>query len=91
MKVCKKFKDRLIGMMFQKNFNDEYLFPNCKSIHTFFMRLNIDVIAITKDNKIIKIRKNVAPNKVIFMPKNTYAILETKANSSYKVNDIIKY
>lgn len=91
MKVCKNFKDRLLGLMFQRKFKEEYLFPNCKSIHTFFMRFNIDIIAINNDNKIIKIYKDISPNKIIFMPKDTHAVLETKTNSSYKLNDTIKY
>ena len=91
MKVCTSFKDRLIGLMFKNELKEDYLFPNCKSIHTFFMKFNIDVIAINKNNQIIKIYKNVSPNKIIFMPTHTYAVLETKANSNYKLNDIIKY
>ena len=90
MKKCINFIDRFKGLMFQNDIKEEYLFPKCKSIHTFFMKINIDVIAIDKKGKIIKIYKNITPYKVIIAPKDTYYILETKANSKYQVNDIIK-
>ena len=51
MKVCTKFKDRLIGNMFKKNIQD-MCFPKCNSIHTFFMFKPIDVFSasITKSD-----------------------------------------
>ena len=83
MKVCTGYKDRLIGLMFKKEVKEEYLFPKCKSVHTFFMKTNIDIIAINKEGKIIKIYRDVKPNRIIFAPKETYSIIETKANSNY--------
>lgn len=90
MIVCKKYKDRLLGLMFKKHFEDEYLFPKCKSVHTFFMKINIDIIGIDRCGKIIKIYNNVSPNKIIFMPHATYSILETNCNSKYEIGNFIK-
>lgn len=90
MKICIKFKDRLKGLMFKNEITEDYLFPGCRSIHTFFMKINIDVICINKDGKVIKIYNNVTPNKIIFAPKGTYAIIESHSYSNYKVNDIVK-
>ena len=36
-----------------KNINKALLFNHCNSIHTFFMKSNIDVILCNKDNKIL--------------------------------------
>ena len=90
MKTCIKFNDRFKGLMFKKYIDNDYLCSKCKSIHTFFMKINIDVIALNKNGQIIKIYKDVHPNKIILAPKNTYSILETKTNSNYKIGDIIK-
>lgn len=90
MKICTTFLDRWKGLMFKSEIKDDYLFPKCKSIHTFFMKISIDVIALDIHGKIIKIYKNVQPNKILFTPKKTYSILETKINSFYKIDDIIK-
>ena len=43
LKDCIKFKDKLLGFMFKKNINYALRF-RCRSIHTFFMKENIDVI-----------------------------------------------
>ena len=89
MKVCTSFIDRLRGLTFKKEITEDYLFPNCRSVHTFFMKKDIDIIALNKQGKIIKIYNNVSPNKIIFAPIDTYAIMETKANSNYKVGNHI--
>lgn len=89
MKRCTKFTDRLKGLTFKKKITEDYLFPRCQSVHTFFMKVNIDIIAINEAGKIIKIYRNISPNKIIFGPKETYAIMETKANSNYQEGDNI--
>lgn len=76
IKEAKSFKDRLIGLMFKKNINYGLLFKNCKSIHTFFMKEEIDIIATDKNNNVIKTYKLVKPNRIIIAPKNTYNIYE---------------
>ena len=90
MKICIKFIDRLKGLALKKEITEDYLFPKCKSVHTFFMKVNIDIIALNKDGKIIKIYRNISPNKIIFAPNKTYAIMETKANSNYEIEQIVK-
>ena len=92
VKIAKSFKDKLLGLMYQKNIDYGLLITNCKSIHTFFMLENIDVLLLDKNNRILMINRNVKPNKVlIFNNKNKTNILELPCNSSInlKVNDII--
>ena len=64
-------------------------FPKCKSIHTFFMKKNIDVVITDINHKVIAIYKNIPKNKIIFN-KNAYYIYELPINE-YKIelNDII--
>lgn len=76
IKVAKKFKDRLIGLMFKKNIKYGISFRNCRSIHTFFMFEEIDVIATDKKDNILKKYKNVKPWKILIAPKNTKNIYE---------------
>ena len=40
---CNSFWSRFRGFMLVKNIDRALLFRNCNSIHTFFMRDNIDV------------------------------------------------
>lgn len=92
--VADKFKDRLLGLMGKRNINYGLLIKNCKSIHTFFMVENIDVLLLDKDYKILKIKRCVKPNKIIiFKNKKRTNILELPNNSSInlKVNEIIDF
>ena len=74
--VAKSFKDKLFGLMNKKNIDYGLLITNCKSIHTFFMLENIDVLLLDKDNRILMITRDVKPNKVlIFSNKNKTNIL----------------
>ena len=74
IKEAKSFKERLIGLMFKKNIKEGLLFDNCKSIHTFFMKEEIDILCTDKKDNIIKTFKNVKPNKIIIAPKGTIRI-----------------
>lgn len=65
---------RLIGFMQKKNINMALVFKT-KSIHTFFMKENIDVIITNKDNITIDFIKNLKKNKIVFR-KNAYYIYE---------------
>ena len=92
--VAENFKDKLLGLMYKKNINYGILLKNCKSIHTFFMLEPIDVLLLDKENKILSIKRNVFPNKiVIFNNKKRTNILELPNNSSLnlKVNQIIDF
>ena len=89
---AKTFKERLFGLMFKKNINYGLLFKNCNSIHTFFMKENIDVVMTDKNNKVIYIKKNMKKNRIILPKKNVYKTYEFPANfiKNLKVNDKLK-
>jgi len=73
---CKTFYSRLKGFMFTKNINKALLFNKCNSIHTFFMKTNIDVILCDKNNKILYYYKDLSPNHIILPKKNVTKVLE---------------
>ena len=68
VKVAKTFRDRLVGLMFKKNIcdRDVIVFPNCNSIHTFFMRANIDVIFVGTNGLVIKIFHSLRPWRLLW-------------------------
>lgn len=76
IKEARKFKDRLFGLMFKKNISYGILFKHCKSIHTFFMLEEIDVIATDNDNNILKSYKDVKPWRILIAPVGTKNIYE---------------
>lgn len=78
IRICHTFKDKLLGNMFKRNIDEIIYLKNTSSIHTFFMKDNIDIIFLN-NKKIIKKCYNVKPNKIIIckcngvieLPKNT--------------------
>ncbi|MDR1417777.1 MAG: DUF192 domain-containing protein [Endomicrobium sp.] len=80
IKIAKTFLSRLLGFMFKKNVKYAILLKNCRSVHTFFMRFNIDIVFLDKENKIIKVVKNVKPFRIVLPIKNSFSILEVPSN-----------
>jgi len=85
---CKTFYSRLKGFMFTKNIKHALLFNKCNSIHTFFMKENIDVIMCDRENNILYYFNNLSKNKVILPKKGVSKVIETPSNYfNIKVND----
>ena len=87
----KSFMERLIGFMGKRNIKYAIYFDHCNSIHTFFMKENIDVIMCNKNNEILYFYKNLPKNKIIFPKKGVYRVIETPKNYfNIKINDKIR-
>ena len=93
IKIADNFQKKLKGLMFQKNINYGLLIPNCKAIHTFNMKANIDVLLLNQNNQVLMINRNVSKNKIIkfHSHEKRLSILELPAGSSknIKVSDFI--
>ena len=75
--IADSFWERFKGLMIvpkEKSFN--LLIKKCNSIHTCFMKFNIDVYCLDKDFKVVKKYTNVKPFSFILPVKNTCQILE---------------
>ena len=79
--TANNFFTRLVGLTFKKNITYGLLFKNCKSIHTFFMLEEIDVIATDNNDNIVKEYKNVKPWRILIAPKDTKNIYELPKNT----------
>lgn len=82
------FQERLYGLIGKTNINFGMLFPKCNSIHTFFMKENIDVIGINEKNEIVFLERNVSKNKIIkiHLPLKKTSILELPKNYSQNLH-----
>ena len=59
------FYKRLLGYMFRKKPHHKVIaIVPCNSIHTFFMKFNIDVLFLNKENMVIKKISNLSKNKI---------------------------
>lgn len=95
IKYAKKFIDRLMGLMGKKSITYGMLFPKCNSVHTFFMKDNIDILGLDKNNQVIYIYRNCPKNRIVKASldyKNT-SILELPKNTSKEISigSILKF
>ena len=85
---CNSFWSRFRGFMLVKNIDRALLFRNCNSIHTFFMRDNIDVIMCDNDNKVLFVYKDLTKNKIILPKKGVRKVFETPSGYfDIKINE----
>jgi len=80
IKECITFFDRFMGFMGKRNIQSGLLFNNCSSIHTFFMKENIDVIMLNSKNEILYYYPNLPKNKIILPKKNVVKTIELPVN-----------
>ena len=79
--VASTFYARLKGLMFQERLvdMDGLLIDPCNSIHTFFMKFPLDVVFIGKDDKVIKVLRNVIPWRMTWIYFKAIKTLEIPA------------
>ncbi|MBN2793970.1 MAG: DUF192 domain-containing protein [Clostridia bacterium] len=85
------FYKRFKGLMFKTSMNKEgYLFRNCKSIHTCFMKFPIDVVGIDENFQVMEIHSKIVPWKFVWMRKDVKHIIEMKTDAfSINIGDVI--
>lgn len=94
---ARTFFQRLMGLMFKKDMLafDGLFIPDCKSIHTCFMRFEIDVLFLDKDLNIIKIIESLKPWRLTNIVFKAMGVLELPGGSvskyGLKVGDLISF
>jgi hypothetical protein len=85
--IADSFYSRFKGLMGKKNINvnQGLIIKPCNSIHTFFMKFNIDIVFIDSNNKVVDIYLNLAPRKISKIYKNAKFVIEGKAGSLVKL------
>lgn len=85
--IADTFFKRLNGLMGKANINYGMLFLKCNSIHTFFMKENIDIVGLDENNEVIYKYENLDKNRIIKINNNIKKtkVLELPANSTKKI------
>ena len=83
--VADSFKKKLFGLMGKKDIKKGMFFPKTRSIHTFFMKENIDVLMVDKDYQVVYYQKNLLKNKIL-IKKEAYHTIELPSNSLNNIN-----
>lgn len=82
-KVAENFFARSVGLLSKKSLNEGegLIIKPCCSVHTFFMRFNIDVLFVGVNGKVIATYENVAPWRVLPIHPTSHYVIELSANS----------
>ena len=87
---CKTIFSRFKGFMFTKKIDKALLFNRCNSIHTFFMKKNIDVIMCNNENVILYYFKDLNKNKIILPKKGASKTIELPPGYfDIKINEMV--
>ena len=93
VEVANSFGRRLIGLMGRKEIFRGLLIPNCKSIHTFFMRKSIDIIIFDSNNVVLDVKSSLKPWKIYSYNEKIKktSILELPENTcvNLKINSVL--
>ncbi len=78
IKVASSFYMRMKGLMFSQSLDNRggLLIVPCNSIHTFFMKYNLDVIFFSEDNQVVKITRNLRPWRITPIYFKSFKVLE---------------
>lgn len=87
VKVAKTFFKRLAGLLGKRLLSNEcLLITKCGSIHTFFMRFNIDAVFLGRDNLIVKKVSSLKPWRIVLPVPGTESVLELPEGTCEKLS-----
>jgi len=93
VKILKGFKERVVGLLGSKEAFPVLIYTRF-GIHTFFLKFPIDVVVLNKKNKVVKISKNLKPNRIFLWNPLLNKIIELPSGeverNKIKVGGIIK-
>ena len=85
-KLAQSFFSRFMGLMGRKYLSDEeaIVFPKCNSIHTFFMRIPIDVLFVSDSGEVVCRLEALQPWKWVLPIKGAKHTIEMAAKTADK-------
>ena len=80
---ARSFWKRFFGLMFRKSLPEGFgiWIEPCKSVHTMWMLISIDIHFLDSKNRVIEIKKMVRPWRVVLAPKGTKSVLEIRSGA----------
>ncbi len=96
-RLASSLGQRMKGLLGQDSLsaNEALILKSCSSIHTFFMRFSIDVLFLDKDMQIIRLFRNMPPNRLSPTVWGSKIAIELPAGRTSQTNaqvgDIIEF
>lgn len=90
--VAETFISRSLGLIPRKSMREDeaLVIRPCCSIHTFFMKLEIDVLFVNSKNQIVALYENVKENRVLPVHLTSSYVIELAAGQ-ISAKNIEKY
>jgi uncharacterized membrane protein (UPF0127 family) len=82
-RLANTFWSRLVGLLGRGHlpFGEGLVLDPGSGIHTFFMRITIDVVFVDGEGKVLKTAENVRPFRVVMCARHTRHTLELPAGT----------
>ncbi|MGI6702895.1 MAG: DUF192 domain-containing protein [Clostridia bacterium] len=79
--IAERFWPKFWGLQFKKSIPEDYalIILNCNSIHTCFMRFDLDVVFVDRSFRVLKVYRGLKPFRMTPPVKDAYAVIELKA------------
>lgn len=85
--IADTFIKRFLGYMFHKKPQHQaILIKPCNSIHTFFMKFNIDVLFVNENMEVVKKLEGLVPGKVVMPLKEAAMVIESSEGELKNIN-----
>ncbi len=87
--VAETFETRVVGLMGEKSLapGTGLLIAPCNSIHTFFMRFDIDVVFMDRGGKVVAVKRNIKPWRMTLPVFGAHSVLEMPAGSAANLKE----
>ena len=81
LRIADGYWSKLAGLQFRAALpaGQALLLVNSGSVHTFWMRFAIDVVYLGGEGRVLSVRRQVPPWRVVFGPRGTHSVLEMTA------------
>lgn len=85
--VPSTFVGRALGLMFRRHLQPGvgmWIAP-CSGIHTFFMRFPIDAVFVDRELKIVRVRPDLRPWRVVPLVFGAHGVIELPAGAARRL------
>lgn len=78
---AKGMRQRMRGLLGREGLQERtaMLLSPCSSIHTWFMRFSLDLIFLDKQNRVVRVCRNVKPWGMVWGGASAFKVLELEA------------
>ena len=84
LEVARSLFSRMKGLLGESSLDqDQALWIDpCNSIHTFFMKFDIDCVFVNRNLEIVDVAKNIKPGRILFPRWSACSVIEMRAGQA---------